>query len=59
VALTAGQGWTETFEQLQLEGQKFVTLNCGPLFKFTEAISFVVNCKTPTEVDTFWKQLRA
>jgi predicted 3-demethylubiquinone-9 3-methyltransferase (glyoxalase superfamily) len=43
----------------QLEGQKFVALNGGPHFKFTEAISFVVNCKTQAEVDKFWKKLSA
>src|SRR5688500_7424629 len=35
----------------QLEGQSFVALNGGPIFKFTEAISFVVNCQTQDEVD--------
>ena len=41
----------------QLEGQQFVALNGGPHFKFTEAISFVVNCETQGEVDEFWKKL--
>lgn len=41
----------------QLEGQNFVALNGGPIFKFTEAISFVVNCKTQKEVDYFWEKL--
>jgi len=41
----------------QLEGQDFVALNGGPHFKFTEAISFVVNCETQQEVDEFWKKL--
>ena len=43
----------------QLEGQNFVALNGGPHFRFTEAISFVVNCKTQAEVDYFWKKLAA
>ena len=43
--------------EFQLEGQEFVALNGGPHFKFTEAISFVVNCKTQAEVDKFWKKL--
>ena len=43
--------------KFQLEGQEFVALNGGPHFKFTEAISFVVNCKTQREVDTFWEKL--
>jgi predicted 3-demethylubiquinone-9 3-methyltransferase (glyoxalase superfamily) len=43
--------------KFQLEGQEFVALNGGPYFKFTEAISFVVNCETQKEVDKFWKKL--
>jgi predicted 3-demethylubiquinone-9 3-methyltransferase (glyoxalase superfamily) len=43
----------------QLEGQEFVALNGGPHFKFTEAISFVVNCETQEEVDYFWEKLTA
>src|SRR5437899_4966677 len=45
--------------EFQLEGQEFVALNGGPHFKFTEAISFVVNCKTQEEVDYFWSRLSA
>jgi len=45
--------------EFQLEGQKFMALNGGPVFKFTEAISFVVNCKTQAEVDKYWKKLSA
>jgi predicted 3-demethylubiquinone-9 3-methyltransferase (glyoxalase superfamily) len=41
----------------QIEGQKFVALNGGPQFKFTEAISFVVNCETQAEVDELWEKL--
>jgi predicted 3-demethylubiquinone-9 3-methyltransferase (glyoxalase superfamily) len=43
--------------EFQLEGQEFVALNGGPQFKFTEAISFVVNCQTQEEVDEYWKKL--
>jgi predicted 3-demethylubiquinone-9 3-methyltransferase (glyoxalase superfamily) len=43
--------------EFQLEGLKFLALNGGPEFKFTEAISFVVNCTTQAEVDKFWKKL--
>jgi predicted 3-demethylubiquinone-9 3-methyltransferase (glyoxalase superfamily) len=43
----------------QLEGQEFVALNGGPHFKFTEAISFVINCETQEEVDEFWEKLSA
>ena len=45
--------------EFELDGQKFVALNGGPQFKFTEAVSFVVNCKTQKEVDTIWEKLSA
>ena len=45
--------------EFQINGQEFVALNGGPHFKFTEAISFVVNCKTQAEVDSYWKKLSA
>ena len=45
--------------EFQVEGQEFVALNSGPVFKFTEAVSFVVNCKTQEEVDHFWLKLSA
>jgi predicted 3-demethylubiquinone-9 3-methyltransferase (glyoxalase superfamily) len=41
----------------QIEGQQFTALNGGPHFKFTEAISFVVNCETQEEVDRLWEKL--
>ena len=41
----------------QLDGQEFVALNGGPHYKFTEAVSFVVNCQTQEEVDEYWKKL--
>jgi predicted 3-demethylubiquinone-9 3-methyltransferase (glyoxalase superfamily) len=40
-----------------LEGQEFMALNGGPQFKFSEAVSFVVNCRTQKEIDAFWKKL--
>ena len=43
--------------EFQLEGQQFIALNGGPIFKFTEAISFVVNCETQEEVDYYWEKL--
>jgi predicted 3-demethylubiquinone-9 3-methyltransferase (glyoxalase superfamily) len=49
-----GTVMTVTF---QLEGQEFMALNGGPQFKFTEAISFVVNCQTQEEVDAYWEKL--
>jgi predicted 3-demethylubiquinone-9 3-methyltransferase (glyoxalase superfamily) len=41
----------------QLEGQEFVALNGGPVFTFSPAISFVVNCETQEEVDLLWEKL--
>lgn len=41
----------------ELDGQEFIALDGGPHFKFTEAISFSVDCKTQKEVDTFWEKL--
>jgi predicted 3-demethylubiquinone-9 3-methyltransferase (glyoxalase superfamily) len=41
----------------ELDGQEFVALNGGPQFSFTQAVSFVVNCETQAEVDTFWEKL--
>ena len=43
----------------QIEGQEFMALNGGPQFKFTEAISFFVNCETQEEVDDLWEKLSA
>ena len=45
--------------EFELEGQKFVGLNGGPQLKFTEAVSFVINCDTQEEVDKFWNKLTA
>jgi predicted 3-demethylubiquinone-9 3-methyltransferase (glyoxalase superfamily) len=49
-----GTVMTATF---QLDGQNFMALNGGPQFKFTEAISFFVNCETQQEVDELWEKL--
>jgi predicted 3-demethylubiquinone-9 3-methyltransferase (glyoxalase superfamily) len=43
----------------ELDGQKFTALNGGRVFKFTEAVSFVVNCETQREIDEFWEKLSA
>jgi predicted 3-demethylubiquinone-9 3-methyltransferase (glyoxalase superfamily) len=40
-----------------LDGQRFTALNGGPNFKFTEAISLVVNCESQQEIDYFWEKL--
>ena len=52
----AGSAMTVAFE---LEGQSFVGINGGPHHKFTEAISFVVNCTSQAEVDLYWDKLSA
>ena len=41
----------------ELDGQQFVALNGGPDFSFNEAISFIVDCETQEEVDTYWETL--
>jgi len=43
--------------EFQIEGQKFLALNGGPQFKFSEAVSFIVNCVTQEEVDYYWEKL--
>jgi predicted 3-demethylubiquinone-9 3-methyltransferase (glyoxalase superfamily) len=43
----------------ELDGQTFTALNGGPLYKFSEAISFQINCQTQEEVDDYWEKLGA
>jgi predicted 3-demethylubiquinone-9 3-methyltransferase (glyoxalase superfamily) len=43
----------------ELDGQKFTALNGGPMFKFTEAISFAIRCESQAEVDEYWEKLSA
>ena len=45
--------------EYELEGQKFMALNAGPLFKFNEAVSFFVACETQAEIDALWAKLLA
>src|ERR671932_1996585 len=49
-----GTVMTVTFE---LEGQRFMALNGGPIFKFSPATSFLVSCETQKEVDSLWEKL--
>ncbi len=51
-----GPIFTAMFE---LAGQKFIGLNGGPQFKFTEAVSFMIDCADQAEVDYFWNKLTA
>lgn len=44
---------------IELLGQQFTLLSAGPLFKFNEAISFIVNCNTQEEIDYYWEKLSA
>ena len=53
--MPAGTVMTIEFE---LDGQKFVALNGGPVFKFNESISMIVNCKDQEEVDYYWEKLK-
>ena len=43
--------------EFELQGQQFVALNGGPIFKFNEAVSFIVNCDSQDEVDYYWEKL--
>lgn len=54
-----GPAGTVMTAQFSLDGQEFVALNGGPVHKFTEAVSFVINCETQAEVDRFWDKLTA
>jgi len=70
-AEAAAKFYTSIFENSRIEsispmsatfvlaGQKFMALNGGPQFKFTEAISFFVSCETQKEIDYFWEELSA
>ena len=49
-----GSVMTVAFE---LDGQRFTALNGGPIFKFSEAVSFQVDCETQEEVDYYWDRL--
>lgn len=52
----SGEVLTTSF---MIEGQEFAALSGGPLFQFTEAISFVINCETQEEIDYYWNALTA
>ena len=57
LSVTPGPNGTVMSVSFELEGQEFMALNAGPQFKFTEAISFFVDCKTQAEVDELWAKL--
>jgi predicted 3-demethylubiquinone-9 3-methyltransferase (glyoxalase superfamily) len=52
-----GEPGTVMTVSFELDGQRFVALNGGPEFQFTEAVSFLVNCETQEEVDELWEKL--
>src|SRR5215212_378715 len=52
-----GPKGTVMYLSFQLDGQEFMALNGGPLFRFTEAISLFVNCENQEEVDRLWDRL--
>ena len=56
---TPGKAGTVMTATFSLDGQDFIALNGGPHFKFTEAISFSVNCESQEEVDRLWEILTA
>ena len=53
------QGATVMSVVFELEGQRFMGLNAGPVFKFNEAVSFFVGCETQQEIDDLWAKLIA
>lgn len=57
--VTPGPNGIAQSVKFELEGQDFIALNAGPQFKFNEAISFFVDCKTQQEVDDLWEKLTA
>jgi predicted 3-demethylubiquinone-9 3-methyltransferase (glyoxalase superfamily) len=58
LAVHRAQGRVMSVE-FELEGQKFMALNAGPLYTFTEAVSFFVGCETQQEIDELWDKLIA
>ncbi|MAT98230.1 MAG: hypothetical protein CL608_13880 [Anaerolineaceae bacterium] len=59
LSVTPGPNGIAQSVTFRLEDQEFMALNAGPHFKFSEAISFFVDCKTQAEVDELWEKLTA
>jgi predicted 3-demethylubiquinone-9 3-methyltransferase (glyoxalase superfamily) len=53
-SLPEGTAMTVAF---RIEGQDFTAINGGPVFRFTEAVSFVVHCESQAEIDYYWRRL--
>jgi predicted 3-demethylubiquinone-9 3-methyltransferase (glyoxalase superfamily) len=58
LSVSRAQGKVMSVE-FELEGQKFMALNAGPVYKFNEAISLFVGCETQEEIDDLWAKLTA
>jgi predicted 3-demethylubiquinone-9 3-methyltransferase (glyoxalase superfamily) len=58
ISISRAQGKVMSVK-FELEGQEFMGLNAGPLFKFNEAVSFFVGCETQQEIDELWAKLTA
>lgn len=56
---TPGQAGSVMTVSFSLDGQEFTALNGGPVFKFTEAVSFYIHCRDQAEVDHYWEKLSA
>jgi predicted 3-demethylubiquinone-9 3-methyltransferase (glyoxalase superfamily) len=52
-----GRPGSVLYVEFEIDGQPFVAMNGGPLFKFNEAVSFQVHCETQEEIDYFWDRL--
>ena len=59
LGVTPGPNGIAFSVNFMLEGQEFIALNAGPVFKFNEAVSFFVDCKSQEEVDELWDKLSA
>ena len=59
LSVTPGPNGRAMSVNFELEGQEFIGLNAGPEFKFNEAVSFLVSCKTQEDVDELWNKLTA
>ncbi|MBX4210830.1 VOC family protein [Candidatus Parcubacteria bacterium] len=58
-AVSGQKAGTVMTVEFELEGQRFLALNGGPMFKFNESVSFMVNCKDQKEIDFYWEKLTA
>ncbi len=57
--ITGGKPGSVMVVEFEIEGQHFTALNGGPIFKFNEAVSFIIDCKSQEEVDYYWEKLSA